>query len=189
MYCTNCGTPVPEGQKLCENCSRIYQQAANPQVNYNNPQEFNPAAQPTDSYSAVGTEPASEPTATFSNDNKYAVNTQPTPAPNSFNNQPQYAPPINQTFNMAAPKKVVTTGQWILRSLINLIPCVGSLVYIIMLFVWMSDKTYEESSANWAKAQLIWIAISIGLVVLVYLFIFLILGVSFGELANEMYYM
>ena len=73
----------------------------------------------------------------------------------------------------AEPKpQPVSIGGFIGRSLIPLIPFVGGIIYIIMLFVWGGDKTKEESFRNWAKAQLIMIAIGIvlGIIVLVCFF-------------------
>jgi hypothetical protein len=43
-------------------------------------------------------------------------------------------------------------GGWIGCSLIPLIPLVGGIVYLIMLFIWSDDTTKEESFRNWAKA-------------------------------------
>lgn len=54
----------------------------------------------------------------------------------------------------------VSMGTWICRYLINLIPCVGTLVFIIMLVIWSTDKKYDETSRNWAKASLIFVGIS-----------------------------
>ena len=64
-------------------------------------------------------------------------------------------------------KKHVSVGGWILRYLINVIPCVGPIIFIIMLFVWSFDESYDDTSRNWAKAQLIWLAISVVLSILI----------------------
>ena len=53
--------------------------------------------------------------------------------------------------------QVVKTGDWVLTLLICAIPIVG----FIMLFVWAFGGGTNPSKANWAKAALIWIAISI----------------------------
>ena len=63
-------------------------------------------------------------------------------------------------------KEPVSVGGWIGRSLIPLIPVIGSLVYLIMLFIWSGDATKEDTFRNWAKAQLIVTGIVIVLVVL-----------------------
>ena len=80
----------------------------------------------------------------------------------------QTVPEQAQQINYYTPeKKHVSVGGWILRYLITLIPCVGPIIFIIMLFVWSFDESYDDTSRNWAKAQLIWLAISIVLSLLV----------------------
>lgn len=65
--------------------------------------------------------------------------------------------PLQQTFVVEGQPsgQSVSVGGWVCRWLINLIPCAGGLVYIIMLFVWAFDTKYDDTSRNWAKAQLI----------------------------------
>ena len=48
-------------------------------------------------------------------------------------------------------EKVVTTSEWIVTSLIMLIPIIN----IIMLFVWSFGNNTNLNKANWAKASLI----------------------------------
>ena len=67
----------------------------------------------------------------------------------------------------------VSVGGWIGRQLIPCIPLVGGIVYLIMLFIWSGDKKKEETFRNWAKAQLIVMA-----VVVVLAIIFVILGLT-----------
>jgi len=55
------------------------------------------------------------------------------------------------------PTPVVTIGEWIITMLVSVIP----LVNIIMFFVWSFARGTNPNKANWAKAMLIWIAISI----------------------------
>lgn len=57
----------------------------------------------------------------------------------------------------------VKTGDWFLTILITAIPLVG----FIMLFVWAFGSGSNESKANWAKATLIWFAISIVIITLI----------------------
>ncbi|MBO7600642.1 MAG: hypothetical protein J6S95_05790 [Lachnospiraceae bacterium] len=109
---------------------------------------------------------------------------------NDFNNQNQQAqsqystqpiPPVynQQTYNSGInygmppqpyqdPKNLepVPIGTWLGIMFLSLIPCVN----IIMLFVWAFSEG-RESRKNWAKAQLIFIAIMIVLeIVLMVLF-------------------
>jgi len=51
-------------------------------------------------------------------------------------------------------RKVPSVGQWMLYILVAGIPLVG----IIMMIVWMLDKT-NVTRKNWATAMLIWILI------------------------------
>lgn len=90
----------------------------------------------------------------------------------STQNSGYYASPVQSAPQPQASvyREPVTAGGYILRYLINLIPLVGWLIYIVMLFVWAGDKTKEESFNNWAKAQLIIILISVILVIVCALF-------------------
>lgn len=78
----------------------------------------------------------------------------------------------------------VSTLMWIGIFAINIIPGIGSLVYLILLFVWAFGSTPKKSLKTFAQAQLI---ISLVVVVLLVLF-FLITGVTISELANEYSY-
>ena len=82
-----------------------------------------------------------------------------TTQPNYVNGMQQYNP--------------MSVGDWILTSLIFAIPIVG----LIMLFVWGFGSNTQPSKANWAKATLIMIGISI----VIFLFIF---GSILGVLIN-----
>ena len=77
------------------------------------------------------------------------------------------------TYQPSVSKYPISVGGWIGRSLIPCIPLVGGLVYLIMLFVWSGDKTREDSFRNWAKAQLIVLAI-----VLVLAIVAVVLGIT-----------
>ncbi|MDO5574338.1 MAG: hypothetical protein Q4G60_10240 [bacterium] len=52
----------------------------------------------------------------------------------------------------------ITIGEWILTTFLMMIPCVG----IIMTFVWAfgDTKRTKPSKSNYAKAMLIWYAVS-----------------------------
>ena len=84
--------------------------------------------------------------------------------------------------SQSGAKEVVSVGGWIGRSLISFIPIVGGLIYFIMLFVWSGNKKKEDSFRNWAKAQLIVMAIAVVLGILVF--------VLFGSaIAEALYYL
>ena len=56
-------------------------------------------------------------------------------------------------------KEPISVGGWIGRSLIPMIPLVGGIVYLVMLFIWSGDISKEDTFRNWAKAQLIVMAV------------------------------
>ena len=74
-------------------------------------------------------------------------------------------PDGSSTYRPNLSKTPVSVGGWIGRTLIPCIPLVGSIVYLIMLFVWSGDQSKEDSFRNWAKAQLIVMAIVLVLVI------------------------
>lgn len=94
-----------------------------------------------------------------------------------FNNIESNVPAAPQP----APKMPISVGGWIGRSLIPCIPLVGPIVYLIMLFIWSGDQTKEDTFRNWAKAQLIVMAI----VIVVTIILSVVFGVAFAELANS----
>ena len=63
-------------------------------------------------------------------------------------------------------KEPISVGGWIGRSLIPCIPLVGSIIYLVMLFIWSGDKTKEDTFRNWAKAQLIVMAVVLVLTII-----------------------
>ena len=67
----------------------------------------------------------------------------------------------------AEKKEPISIGGWIGRSLIPCIPLVGGIVYLIMLFIWSGDTKKEDSFRNWAKAQLIVMAIVVVLSIII----------------------
>lgn len=95
--------------------------------------------------------------------------------PNQQPQQPQQ--PYYPQQPLEAP---MTVGDWMLTILLTLIPCVN----IIMLFVWAFGGSAQQSKSNWAKAQLIWVAISIGLTILLYV----VIGASVFSMLRHAYY-
>ena len=81
---------------------------------------------------------------------------------NPVNDLPQYTP--------------ISVGEWVITIIIIAIPIVG----FIMLFVWGFGSNTQPSKANWAKAALIMIGISI---VLSFLFLGSLLAIM-GSLMN-----
>jgi ABC-type Fe3+ transport system permease subunit len=60
-------------------------------------------------------------------------------------------------------EKPVSVGEWMLTTLVMLIPCVN----IIMMFVWAFGKTTNKSKSNYFKAALIWSLIGIGVLAVI----------------------
>lgn len=67
-------------------------------------------------------------------------------------------------YQMPVDNSVMSVGDWVITMLIVAIPLVG----IVMLFIWAFGDNTNQNKANFAKAYLIWIAISIALVIMVY---------------------
>ena len=80
-------------------------------------------------------------------------------------------------------KEEISVGGWIGRSLIPFIPLVGGIIYLIMLFIWSGDTKKEDTFRNWAKAQLIVMAIGIVLAII----LFVAFGSVFSDMLNSMY--
>ena len=98
-----------------------------------------------------------------------------------------YVPPVYAPNPVPAPKKAVSVWEWVGRYALNLIPFVGSLVYVVMLFVWAFDSKFDDTSRNWAKAQLVIAAVVFGLAILL-LISLLGLGFTLGDFISEALY-
>jgi hypothetical protein len=88
----------------------------------------------------------------------------------------------NYETNAPVAKEAISVGGWIGRTLIPCIPLVGGIIYLIMLFVWSGDKKKEDTFRNWAKAQLIVMAIVIVLTVIGVA----VFGSAFAEIASSL---
>ena len=80
-----------------------------------------------------------------------------------YNNVPPYG---NDQLELEEPVKV---SEWVLSMVLMMIPCVN----IIMMFVWAFSNTEKKSKSNFFKAYLIFFAIAMALVVLMWLGILL----------------
>ena len=92
--------------------------------------------------------------------------------------QPYQQPNYVQPPAASTEDEHMTVGGWIGVFCINLIPCVGSLVYIIMMFVWAFGSTPKKSLKTFAKAQLLIMAIAIVLVIILFIIIFAVVSSS-----------
>ena len=83
----------------------------------------------------------------------------------------------------------VATKEWIGYMCINLIPCVGPFIYLVMLFVWAFGDTPKKSLKSYAQAQLIFMAIIAGVVILLTI-IAVLIGIGTNDFfsSNPYYY-
>lgn len=110
------------------------------------------------------------------------------PAPQPAYTPPVYvAPPAPHCVPAQPEKQSVSVGGWIGRYCLNLIPFAGGLVFFIMLWVWAFSDKYDDTSRSWAKAQLIWMAIAVGLVLLLVI-LMLALGFTMADVMDEALY-
>lgn len=180
-FCVSCGAQIEDDKKFCFKCGA-------PVDNQQGSNTSNPAA--TTDKSPVQSQPdfSATPNCTcaqagFNAQQQYNVppqyndpsfiNNQP-----YYNNQPNYYNQQGYGYPQSQPQPI-SVGGWIGRSLIPLIPVVGTIIYIIMLFVWCGDKTKELTFRNWAKSQLIIFLVILILVILVLVFCAIIIPRSF----------
>ena len=76
---------------------------------------------------------------------------------------------VNQVAVQKEPaRKIVGVWGYIWRYLLIYIPVIGQILYLVFLFIAaFGSKNKEESFRNWAKAQLLVMAIVLGIAVLV----------------------
>ncbi len=87
---------------------------------------------------------------------------------------PSYSQPV-QPINT---QPEMTTGQWVLTIFLSGLGIIG----IILLFVWAFGNDTPTSKRNYSRAMLIWYAISVGLVVILYIGLFACAGAMAGGL-------
>lgn len=100
----------------------------------------------------------------------------PDPQQNNYSNQgyqQPYGTDNNQGYqqpnynNMSNDEEHVSVLHWIGIFCLNIIPCVGPIVYLIMMFVWAFGSTPKKSLKNFARAQLILSAIALGIMIII----------------------
>lgn len=168
--CPNCQFECTDQDRFCAKCGMPFPE---------NAAEEQPQAQEVPTFVKPDAEPKAEEPKT---ENPYAAPQAPT-----YQAPPRYIPPQSNG------EEPVSTGKWILYHLIPLIPGVGGIVYIVMLFIWAFGSNTENTTfRNWARSQLILSAISIVLVIFVVILL-VVLGVTgamaFGDaMDSEFYY-
>lgn len=84
---------------------------------------------------------------------------------NNYNQTPSYQQPNYN--NMSNAEEHVSVLHWIGIFCLNIIPCVGPIVYIVMMFIWAFGSTPKKSLKNFARAQLILFAIALGIMLII----------------------
>lgn len=79
---------------------------------------------------------------------------------------PVYQPPSGYA-QYQKEEETISTGKWVLYQLIPLIPVVGWIVYIVMLFVWGFGSSEKNATfRNWAKSNLIIMLVEVVFIIL-----------------------
>lgn len=147
MFCSKCGTDVPEGSKFCETCGNNMQLSAQQEEYQEQSAEGFSAAEPA-AQPIQNPQPIYQPQAPAYQQPAYQAQPiyqrQPAPAP-----QPS-------TYNIQDPlDKPYSVGGWLLTFLVMLIP----IVHIVMPFVWAFGSKTNRSKKNFFIAALIVAAI------------------------------
>ncbi len=105
------------------------------------------------------------------------------------NTQSENFAPFTPEFKPVNEDEHVSVPMWIGIFLINIIPCVGPLIYIVMLFVWAFGNNNKTSLKNFAKAQLIVALAVICLAIVALLFVSILnIGVPGSWWRRNLYY-
>ena len=169
LFCTNCGTQLAEGTKVCPNCGVINDdgnQDLSQQLNQqpsplsppsysNNQQQYTPEQQPFSAPLPVYPEQQSysAPPPVYPDQQSYS-----TPPPVYPDQQPYSAPPPVYPASPYVPQwPHMTRGKWMITQLLLLIPIAN----IVLIFVWAFGSDVNPSKKAYFQAQLIWILIGI----------------------------
>lgn len=149
-FCGKCGTLVSGDGEFCPSCgARLEGAVSTPSsgVDLNKP----------------GVEPMMPNAPT-------SVST-PTPVQNTYQGQStsyNQTPIYPQSYNQAPAQPEMTVGNWVLTIFLSGLGIIG----IILLFVWGFSDSTPIAKKNYARAMLIWEAIAVGLVILLYVGLF-----------------
>lgn len=93
------------------------------------------------------------------------------------------AAPI-QAPQAAAEPNTVSIGEWIWVLLLPLIPCVGWLVWLVMMFVWGFGENVKPSKKSFARASLIVALVSVVLIIVLAV-IGALVGISLSNIVEQ----
>ncbi|MCH5204146.1 MAG: zinc ribbon domain-containing protein [Oscillospiraceae bacterium] len=165
-FCSKCGSLVEGTGMFCPSCGEKLGSA----VNLEKPDAMPSISQP------VSTQPMS--TFTQSDNN------------NTYGNQNSHVaqmPNYPQSYNSVSTPSSgeMTVGQWVLTIFLSSLGLIG----LILLFVWAFGDT-NTAKKNYARAMLIWEAITLAIVIIIYIGAIVcsvgLLGSIFEELGNEL---
>ena len=160
--CSHCGTVMADEYMVCSACGMVLPAAQAQEPEAGQTTVLTPEDIPAQESYVPPAEPA------------------PQAAPQPAYVPPAYVPPTAPAVNYAPvqiPKIAVSMWGWVGRYALNLIPLVGGLIYFIMLFVWAFDSKYDDTSRNWAKAQLL-IAAVVAVLSILLVIVFISVGVG-----------
>ncbi len=141
--CPNCGAPVGDQESFCSNCGTKIDHAA-----------------PSNNYQPLNTQPDPQPAPQA---DPFASGQQTTAQSDPFTTPPPAYPqmPYNNTaagsgYPMPHYDEPITVGNWVITLLLMAVPVVN----LVLLFIWGFGGDAPETKSNWAKAQLIIMAIA-----------------------------
>lgn len=137
MYCSNCKKTLPDNATFCDTCGGRLESDKSPDVE---PLQNSVSSSPNSGYQAnLG----------------YHAN----PSTSSYNPSYNNPPPVYSA--QPVVNNQMTTGKWLGVFLINIIPLIGQIIFLILLFVWAFGSCKYPSLKSYAKATLILILIGI----------------------------
>lgn len=159
-FCNKCGSLVNGDGVFCPNCGATLDSA----VDLGKPADAMPVSQTT---TAITEPMMSTP-----------INSGTTGVGSNQGQIPNYGAPVYPTTPVNQTE--MTVGQWVLTIFLSGLGIIG----LILLFVWAFGSDTPESKRNYAKAMLIWYAISVGIVIVTYILMFACVGITAGGLAG-----
>ncbi len=179
-FCNKCGSLVSGDGVFCPNCGEKLDSAVDLGKPSSQVQDLMPTGTSGSSASGAtaGTSAGSTPASSSvygSTNTTGTYGTTNTANTSGYQGQmPSYSQPI-QPINT---QPEMTTGQWVLTIFLSGLGIIG----IILLFVWAFGNDTPTSKRNYSRAMLIWYAISVGLVVILYIGLFACAGAMAGGL-------
>lgn len=149
-FCDKCGTLVSGDGEFCPSCGARLESISGGSAGGIDLNKSTPGVEPM----MAEPIPGPIPTPTSSN-NTYQGQT-------NYAQMPVYPQNYNQTTSSAVNQSEMTVGNWVLTIFLANLGIIG----LILLFVWGFSNDTPIAKKNFARAMLIWSAISYGLVIL-----------------------